>query len=333
FEDSEGCGRLRQTLKRQEPWSDIPILLLGGTGEAEAARVTQLLGKSSHVLILERPLAMATFLSAIDAALRTRRRQYEVRRLLTELAVSAADIARVHHEANRAKDEFIATLAHELRSPITAISGWIQVLRMADLASTDAADALSMIESSAKVQVRIIEDLMDVSRIVAGKVMIEPGAVDLAPLLANVVATFRPAAAEEGIHLSADIPAEPMTVWADEVRIQQVGWNLVSNAIKFTPRGGSVHVSLRREDGSAAIRVRDNGQGISPELLPHIFERYRQDEGVTKRARKGLGLGLSIVCHLVESHDGTIEAMSAGRGQGAEFTVTLPLHAGAAESG
>ncbi|MCA1732843.1 MAG: hypothetical protein LC732_04500, partial [Acidobacteria bacterium] len=175
FEDSEGCGRLRQTLERQEPWSDIPVLLLGGTGEAEAARVTQLLGKSSHVLILERPLAMATFLSAIDAALRTRRRQYEVRRLLTELAASAADIARVHHEANRAKDEFIATLAHELRSPIAAISGWIQMLKMADLASTDAGDALSMIESSAKVQAHIIEDLMDVSRIVAGKVMIEPG--------------------------------------------------------------------------------------------------------------------------------------------------------------
>lgn len=325
LDGDEATGTLRQLLERQEPWSDLPVLLLAGSGEAEATRAMELLGASAQVVLLERPLGIATLLTAIDAALRSRRRQYEVKRLLGELAESADAIARVHQEADRAKDEFLATLAHELRSPMTAIRGWIQLLKMGELDDAEAADALSMIESSTKVQAHIIEDLMDVSRILAGKAMITPALIDLTPVVEKIVATFRASGALDGLEVDADLPQEPLIVWADEIRLQQVGWNLVSNAIKFTPRGGSVCVSLRRENDSAVVRVRDTGQGISSDLLPHIFERYRQEAGSTKEQHRGLGLGLAIVRHLVESHGGTIEAFSEGLGKGSEFVVTLPL--------
>jgi signal transduction histidine kinase len=316
---------LRQALDRQEAWSEMPIVLFGGNLEDAASGATDVLGTRAQIILLERPLSIATFLTAIDAALRSRRRQYEVKRLLEALAESAAEVARAHEAATRAKDEFLATLGHELRSPMTAIRGWIQLLKEGALNAEEASDALSMIDSSTRVQARIIEDLMDVSRIIAGKVMIEPSDIQLAPVIENVVATFRPAAALRGINLTASVPAEPLLVSADATRLQQIGWNLISNAIKFTPRGGFVHVSLAREDGSAVFRVRDTGEGISPEVLPHVFERYRQEEGDAKKSRQGLGLGLAIVRHLVESHGGTIRAFSEGKGKGAELIVTLPL--------
>jgi signal transduction histidine kinase len=323
-----GEWALRQALDRQEAWSEMPIVFFGGDLEEAASGATGILGIRAQLIVLERPLAIATFLTAIDAALRSRRRQYEVKRLLEALAESAAEIARVHEAATRAKDEFLATLGHELRSPMTAIRGWIQLLKEGALNAEEASDALSMIDSSTRVQARIVEDLMDVSRIIAGKVMIEPSSIQLAPVIENVVATFRPAAALEGIRLIAALPAEPLVVWADATRLQQIGWNLISNAIKFTPRGGSVHVSLARVGDAAVFRVRDTGEGISPALLPHVFDRYRQEEGDAKKSRQGLGLGLAIVRHLVESHGGTIQAFSEGKGKGAELTVTLPLPVG-----
>jgi signal transduction histidine kinase len=323
--DERGRKMLREVLDAQESWSELPILLIGGGAEA-AERVPELLGGKASVVLLERPLAVATLLTAVDAALRSRRRQYDVQRLLVQLAESSAELARAHEEAERAKDEFLATLAHELRSPMTAIRGWIQMLKTGDLPPEEATDALSMIEASTKVQAHIIEDLMDVSRIIAGKIMIEPAVIPLAPVVTNIVATFRPAAILNGIDLTAEIAREPIFVNADDARLQQVGWNLLSNAIKFTPRGGAVHVTLTHDAANAVLRVRDTGEGISPELLPKVFERYRQEEGAGGKAHQGLGLGLAIVRHLVESHGGTIRALSEGRGKGAEFVVTLPLH-------
>lgn len=323
--DPDCCTTLRELLDAQEPWSEIPVVLLGGGGEDEEPRVAKVLGDRAQLLILERPLGIATFVSAIESALRSRRRQYEVKRLLDELASSAVSIARAHEQADRTKDEFLATLAHELRSPMTAIRGWIQMLKLGDLSAAQATEALSMIEASTRVQAHIIEDLMDVSRILAGKIMIEPAVIPFAAVVTNVVATFRPAAALNGIHLTASIAEEPIFVFADDARLQQVGWNLLSNAIKFTPRGGSVDVSLTREPPNAVLRIRDTGAGISPELLPYVFDRYRQEEGSGGKAHKGLGLGLAIVRHLVESHGGTIRALSENRGKGAEFVVTLPL--------
>jgi signal transduction histidine kinase len=209
---------------------------------------------------------------------------------------------------------------------MTAIRGWIQMLKAGDLSTDDAATALSMIESSTKVQAHIVEDLMDVSKIIAGKVMIEPALVALAPLVENVVATFRPAADLQEIGLTADLPPAPLYAWVDETRFQQIGWNLISNAVKFTPRGGAVHVSLARDGELAVMRVRDTGEGITSDLLPHVFERYRQAGGGTAKPHGGLGLGLAIVRHLVESHGGTIEAFSEGLGKGSEFVVSLPVH-------
>lgn len=324
--DEPGSDALLQgALEKQEPWSEMPIILFGGDVEDTALRATELLGMRAQIVLLERPLGIATFVTATDAALRSRRRQYEVKRLLDALAESAAQIAQAHDAATRAKDEFLATLGHELRSPMTAIRGWIQLLQEDALDPEEASTALSMIDASTKVQARIVEDLMDVSRIMAGKVMIEPSRVELAPIVERVVATFLPAAEREGIQLTLDVSSEPLFAWADETRLQQVGWNLISNAIKFTPRGGSVRVTLARENGSAVIRVRDTGKGISPELLPHVFERYRQEDGDEMKAHKGLGLGLAIVRHLVESHGGTIQALSEGAGKGAELVASLPL--------
>jgi signal transduction histidine kinase len=292
----------------------------------EEPRAAELLGERAQLLILERPLGIATLLSAVESALRSRRRQYELKRLLDELASSAASIARAHAEANRAKDEFLATLGHELRSPITAIRGWIQLLQTGGVTEAETNEALSMIDTSTKVQAHIIEDLMDVSRIIAGKIMIDRSVIPLGSVVTNVVATFRPGAATKGIELVSSVSEEPIFVYADEARLQQVGWNLLSNAIKFTPDGGSIYISLTRESPNAVLRVRDTGNGIAPELLPAIFDRYRQEEGAGGKAHRGLGLGLAIVRHLVEIHSGTIEARSEGRGKGAEFVVTLPLH-------
>lgn len=319
------CTSLKELLDAQEPWSEIPVILLGGGGEDEESQVKQILGDRAQILILERPVGITTFVSAAEAALRSRRRQYQVKRLLDELADSAVQIARVHEAADRAKDEFLATLAHELRSPMTAIRGWVAMLKTADLNTAEATEALAMIESSTEVQAHIIEDLMDVSRIIAGKAMIAKTVVELGPILKNVVATFRAVSELEGIELTAEIPAARIVVFGDPVRLQQIGWNVLSNAIKFTPPGGSVRVTLVRGGASAQIRVRDTGQGISSELLPHVFERYRQETLPGNTPQRGLGLGLAIVRHLVEGHGGTIEAFSEGPGKGSEFVVSLPL--------
>jgi signal transduction histidine kinase len=326
LDDSGALAALRKVLERQESWSEVPVLLLGGHVDHPASLGTELLGPGVQIVLLERPLAIATFLTATEAALHSRRRQYEVKRLLDELAKSAVEIARAHESATRAKDEFLATLGHELRSPMTAIRGWIEILKGEDLGPEEAATAIAMIESSARVQAHIVEDLMDVSRIIAGKAMIVPDVVALAAVVENIVATFRPAAALQGIHLTMELPEEPLFAWADEVRLQQVGRNLISNAMKFTPSGGFVRVALVRAGDRAELRVRDTGEGIVPDLLPHVFERYRQAEGGATKPHGGLGLGLSIVRHLVESHGGTVEAMSEGQGCGAEFIVSLPLH-------
>ena len=321
------CTTFRKLFDSQDAWSEVPVVILGGGGDEELPRAVELLGNRIQILILERPLAIVTLVSAVRAALGSRRRQYQVKRLLDELEASANQVREAHEQANRTKDEFLATLAHELRSPMTAIRGWVEMLKLGGLDPVESAEALSMIESSAKVQARIIEDLMDVSRIIAGKVMIEREVIDLASLMRTVVATFRPVAALEGIELAEDIPAEPVMVFGDAVRLQQVGWNLLSNAIKFTSSGGSVRVALKHDAASATISVKDTGRGISPELLPHVFERYRQEEGAAeKKAHRGLGLGLAIVRHLVEGHGGSVAVRSEGLGKGAEFTVALPLH-------
>jgi PAS domain S-box-containing protein len=251
----------------------------------------------------------------------TERKQAEAER--EQLAQE--QIARATAEAaNRSKDEFLAMVSHELRSPLNAILGYARMLRSGAVDGEDAAKAIAVIERSAKAQLQIIEDLLDSARIIAGKLRIEPGPVDLVPVLDAALDTARSAAEAKGVTLSADFGALPEQVLGDPTRLQQVVWNLLTNAVKFTPEGGRVGLRMDGDADSVRITVSDTGKGIEPEFLPFIFEHFRQADPSSARRYGGLGLGLSLVKHLVELHGGTITAASEGKGRGAAFTVTLP---------
>jgi PAS domain S-box-containing protein len=228
-------------------------------------------------------------------------------------------------EANRIKDEFLATLSHELRTPLTAIIGWSAMLRGNKLGEAATATALETIERNAKAQGQIIEDLMDVSRIITGKLRLDVQTIELASLVAESVDAIRPAAEAKQIRLQALLDPQAGPVSGDPSRLQQVVWNLLTNAVKFTPKGGRAEVRLERVNSHVEITVSDTGQGIAPEFLPHVFDRFRQADQTYTRTHGGLGLGLSIVRQLVELHGGTVHAESAGLGQGATFVVQLPV--------
>jgi PAS domain S-box-containing protein len=251
---------------------------------------------------------------------------------LAERAALAADNARLYREAqqaNRMKDEFLATLSHELRTPLNAIVGWTKLLQSGALDPETAKRAVSTIDRNAKAQTQLIEDILDVSRIVAGKVNLKVAPLDLAAVAEAALDSVRHAAEAKGITLHAPPPGTTVPgVRGDADRLQQVVWNLLSNAIKFTPRGGNVWLRLGQLDGSADVEVRDDGQGIRQEFLPHVFERFRQSDSSSTRPHGGLGLGLAIARHLVELHGGTVEVSSDGEGCGATFRVRLPMAAG-----
>ncbi|HEX5085954.1 MAG TPA: CheR family methyltransferase [Blastocatellia bacterium] len=227
--------------------------------------------------------------------------------------------------ASRLKDEFLATVSHELRSPLNAILGWARMLSGKRLSEERSARALEIICNSARAQNQLISDLLDVSRIITGKLRIETRRIDLIPVIEAAMDVVRPAADAKRIRLASTLNPTAEPVLGDADRLQQVVWNLLSNAVKFTPAGGEVAVRFECEGGNVKLTVSDTGNGIEPEFLPFVFDRFRQFEGGTTRAAGGLGLGLAIVRHLVESHGGTVSAASRGRGQGAIFTVTLPL--------
>lgn len=229
--------------------------------------------------------------------------------------------------AKREKDEFIAVVAHELRTPMTSILGWVRMLHFGDLDAATHAAALDALERSTKAQARIIEDLLDESRIASGKLRLELRTLNLARTVEAAVEMMRPAAEAKEIALLEQIPGETLEVTGDPNRLQQIVANVLSNAIKFSPEGGRVEVRVSGAGGSAEIEVRDRGRGISRDLLPHVFERFRQ--GGAGEQQGGLGLGLAIARHLVELQDGTITADSEGEGKGAVFTIRLPLRAAA----
>ncbi|HMJ15269.1 MAG TPA: ATP-binding protein [Polyangiaceae bacterium] len=227
--------------------------------------------------------------------------------------------------ANRTKDEFLATVSHELRTPLNAILGWVRMLRCGSLPAEKHERALEIIERNANSQTRLIEDLLDVSRIVSGKLRLDVQTVDLEMVVENAVEAVRPAATARNVSLLQTIDPNAGPILADPGRLQQVVWNLLTNAVKFTPRGGRIVLAVRKRDSFVDIGVSDNGQGIEPEFLTKIFERFRQADATTTRKYGGLGLGLSIVRHLVELHGGTVHVESEGEGKGAAFTVCLPI--------
>lgn len=226
--------------------------------------------------------------------------------------------------ANRLKDDFLATISHELRTPLNAIMGWSHMLLAGKLDPDTRVRAAEIIHRNAQSQNQLICDLLDVSRIISGKLSLNPLPLNLAPIIAASLDAVRPAAEAKNISLEEDVDSFAGVVIADATRLQQVIWNLLSNAVKFTPQGGRVEITLRRINSEVQMTVSDSGIGISPEFLPHVFDRFRQADAATTRGQGGLGLGLSIVRHIVELHGGLVRAESAGEGQGASFIMTLP---------
>ena len=259
----------------------------------------------------------------------TQRKRAEAER--DELLHGAQAAREVAETANRVKDEFLAVVSHELRTPLNPILGWSQMLRKRQLSAEKTDYALATIERNAKMQAQLINDLLDVSRILRGKLSLEAAPVDLASVIRMATETVGLAAAAKSIEIETDLDPAVEPVWGDASRLQQVVWNLLSNAIKFTPDGGRAVVRLRQLENRAKITVSDTGKGIDPLFLPHVFERFHQEDAATTRKFGGLGLGLAIVSSLVELHGGTIEAQSPGENQGATFTVSLPLTASPAE--
>lgn len=228
-------------------------------------------------------------------------------------------------QANRLKDEFLATASHELRTPLTAVVGWSRMLRTGKLDAENSARALEAIERNATLQTKLIDDLLDISRIITGKLSLERRAIEMAHVVSDAVNTVRPAAEAKNITIETSFDPDAGSVLGDANRLQQVVWNLLSNAVKFTPKNGRIEVALLRIDSQVEISVRDSGEGISHEFLPYVFDRFRQADGKTTRLHSGLGLGLAIVRQLVELHGGTVNAHSEGPGLGATFKLRLPV--------
>ena len=322
--EDPGIGELMECLRSQPAWSDIPVLLFADAERSEIyLRTLRLLEGLRNVVLLERPIRLGAALSLIRSAIRGRERQYELRDLLMAFASAREDA----ETANRVKDEFLATLSHELRTPLNAILGWTTMLRDGNVQPKHVMRALDTIHRNATAQVQIVNDLLDISRIVRGNVQLSPRLISLGPLLTLAVESITPAAEAKGVSITTSLASVPAFVWADHDRLQQVFWNLLSNAVKFTPRGGRVEVRMQASGSEVRIDVADTGSGINRAFLPHVFERFRQADGSSTRTHGGLGLGLSIGRHLVELHGGRMTADSAGEGQGSTFSVYLPIRA------
>jgi PAS domain S-box-containing protein len=257
-----------------------------------------------------------------DITERKREREERERTLESERAARSEA-----ERATRLRDEFVATVSHELRTPLNAILGWTSMLRSGKLDAAGTAKALEVVERNARAQADLVEDLLDVSRIGSGKLRLDVRPVDLAAVAENAVASHLPAAASKGVTIHRTLDSRACTINGDPGRLEQILSNLLSNAVKFTPRGGRVEVLVRRVGSRAELSVRDTGKGISAEFLPHVFDRFRQADAALTRHHRGLGLGLSLVKHLVEQHGGEVRVESEGDDRGATFTVNLPLAA------
>jgi signal transduction histidine kinase/ActR/RegA family two-component response regulator len=309
-------------LDRQPPWSDIAVIVLAGDHfTASSTRPLSVLGPLRNVTILERPVRRLILARTVAIALRGRRRQLELRTYLEE----RADLLRREQLANRMKDEFLMTVSHELRTPLTAIYGWARMLVTGQIREDQKRRAIETIERNAQAQTQLVNDLLDVSRAISGKVRLDVQSMDLSHVVLAAIDSMQPAADAKGIHLQAMLDPHAGPISGDRDRMQQVVWNLLSNAIKFTPRDGRVRVTLEKQSTHVELAVSDTGSGIAPEFLPHVFDRFRQADAGTTRQHGGLGLGLAIVRHLVELHGGSVMVESPGPGAGTTFRVLIPL--------
>jgi signal transduction histidine kinase len=299
---------LLKALKENPATREIPVILLSARAGEESALEGIGAGADDYLV---KPFTARALVARVEAQLH---RAAEQRRAREQLI-----------EANRIKDEFLATLSHELRTPLNAILGWAHLLKSPALQPGILERALESIQRNARAQAQLVDDLLDVSRVISGKLTIKCEPVNLRAVISEAVDAVRPSMTAKAVRLRMGVATDAdITIDGDGDRLRQVVWNLLANAVKFTPSGGTVDIEVRRADGNVEIVVRDSGMGISPEFLPHVFERFRQGDSGPSRKHGGLGLGLAIVRHLVEAHGGTVSADSGGLGMGAEFIVRLP---------
>ena len=296
-----------------------PVVALTGQGDEEVA--VELMKAGAADYLNKNTLTAERLERSLRYAL-AMHRAAEERRLLLEREQQARLEAQA---ANRAKDEFLATLSHELRTPLNAILGWAQLLAGGQLNSDAAARAVEIIERNTRLQAQLIDDLLDISRIITGKLRLEQKVVTARTIIDAAVESVLPAATSKRVALLREFDRQRNAIFCDPARMQQMLWNLLSNAIKFTPPGGCVTLAERRDGGDVLLVVSDTGAGIQPEFLPHVFDRFRQQDPASTRTHGGLGIGLSIVRHLVELHGGTIEAASGGAALGATFVIRVPV--------
>ncbi|HEX2832434.1 MAG TPA: ATP-binding protein [Thermoanaerobaculia bacterium] len=310
--DRNAMRRLHDTLLEQAPWSDFPLLIFTSRPSSEdVVRSFDPLGPRANITLIERPIRVKTMISAAQAALRARRRQYEVKELVFELERRVTE-----------RDNFLAMLSHELRNPLAAISLAVDSLGAeADGVSNEYAILVRQTRHLAK----LVDDLLDIARVTTGKISLHRTEVDLADIAEHCVETMRPRAEGRRLHLSFHHTHANAIVYGDGVRLEQIVNNLLSNAIKYTPPGGDVEVFVEADADEVTLRVRDTGKGISPELLSRIFDLFMQGDVTLDRTEGGMGVGLSLVRKLVDLHRGTVRAYSRGRGDGSEFVVRFPL--------
>ena len=319
--DEPDINAFMEALASQPGWSDVAVLLFAGGELTRSARYRQgILTGITNVTVVERPVHTTALISLVRAAQRARVRQYEMRDVL----VSLYDAREQAERASRLKDEFLATLSHELRTPLNAILGWIAMLRQGTVEPERVPRVLEIVQRNAMAQAQLVSDVLDVSRMVAGKIRLDIKPMSIAASIKDAIDTVKPAAEARAVTVEFVDRLDPLVIHGDAERIQQVIWNLLSNAVKFTPPGGQVTVAAAGKGRFVEITVSDTGIGLTPEFLPYVFDRFRQADQSFTRAHGGLGLGLSIVKQVVEMHGGQVSAASDGPGHGTVFTVRLP---------
>ena len=303
----------------------VPIVALTGQGDEDLAVTLMKAGAADY--LAKHGLTGDRLARSLRYAMALHRSEEQRRQLLQSEQEARLEAQR----ANRAKDEFLATLSHELRTPLNAILGWTSLLATEQLDAATTRKALGIIERNTRVQAQLIEDLLDISRIVTGKLRLDMKPLSFRGVLNAAIESVRPVAEQNDVRIELALD-EDATVQGDQARMQQVVWNLLTNAIKFTPAGGWIRITASRDDDRVRATVTDSGAGISPEFLPYVFDRFRQEDGAATREHAGLGIGLSIVRHVVELHGGQVTAHSEGEGRGASFTVEFPVAVSAVET-
>ncbi len=314
-------AQLEASLDAQPAWSDLPILLLTAQG-ADSLTVDRLLQTLGNVSLVERPTRLAALTSTVLSALRAREKQYQIRDYIEALERAGRALI----ESDQRKDEFLATLAHELRNPLAPIMNAAQLLGVAQPTEATVRWSREVLDRQVRQLTRLVDDLLDISRITRGKVELRRERVDLASIVRSSIETSRPLITAAQHQLEVHLPEAPIELDADPARLAQVFGNLLNNAAKYTPAQGRISISVEKEsEREVAVRVRDSGIGIPPEMLSRVFEMFTQVEEALERTQGGLGIGLTLVRRFVELHSGSVSATSAGRDRGSEFVVRLPL--------